>query len=98
MSPNTIHALRILERKPRITPRQFAILYFGDGPKGALLEDDTPLGGTAVRGARGWLAAGSYLGRLAKMGLLVVVSNKPKVYAISAAGREALRAAEEERA
>ena len=98
ITEKTYKALKVLEKTNTLktmTANSFAILLWGmDESKSYLFTAVSNGGNGACSGKKAWLCAGSFLGRLAKKGL---VHWQPRIqgacsagYAITQAGRDAI--------
>ena len=68
ISTKQVKALTILRDNPNITANRFAYLYFNGTEKKYLLTSISNQGNGACPGKKAWLCAGSYLGKLARLG------------------------------
>ena len=69
-SGRTHKALSILVKNPGVGAKQFAVLYYTEPQYEYLFTAVSNQGNGACAGKKAWLCAGSFLGRLCKVGLV----------------------------
>lgn len=97
LTRKSLRALRILREHPDITANVFAVHYFTAPEHRYLFTAVSNQGNGACAGKKAWLAAGSFLGRLARAGLVVNLPPEgrerrgPWKYRLTHLGEEALK-------
>lgn len=96
ISAKQVKALTILRDNPNITANRFAYLYFTGTDKEYLLTSVSNQGNGACPGKKAWLCAGSFLGKLARLGYVQKKTNSsPTRFSITEKGQKELKEAEE---